>query len=73
MTRTRYPLAPLAHHHGIRSIHALARALNKDPATIRRANRDGLSDRCADEWATTLGSHPAEIWTTWSTDDAVLA
>jgi hypothetical protein len=56
----RWPLAPLLELARL-SPTRFARRYGISGATMRRAGAEGL-DRQADQWATRLGYHPADVW-----------
>lgn len=43
----------------------LASALGISVDTVRRQENQGLTERRADQWAVTLGTHPALLWPEW--------
>lgn len=59
----RWPAAPLLEVVGTHT--AATRKLGVSGTEIARADREGLTDRQADHWASKLGLHPSMIWPEW--------
>lgn len=57
----RWPLAPLLEASGLNRLW-LAHHVRVSGETLKRAERDGLTDTEADRWATRLGFHPSAVW-----------
>lgn len=66
----RWPIAPLLDLVPGRNHTALLQRAGVSGSTIAKAAEDGLTDRQADNWATTLGYHPSMVWHGW--DQAAL-
>lgn len=50
---------------GQRGMDYVAEQVGVTARTLHRSAHDGLSPRQADEYATRLGLHPANVWTDW--------
>lgn len=65
MNIVKFPLDPVVRVAGVESDLALAALIAKDHKQVQRWRESGMTERLADEIATSLGRHPVELWPNW--------